>query len=220
MDKSLEEILEAVWIADEAGDSSEGSVSRCCPIDVTGEYLDTLAGHGLVVRNGDQLELTEVGRSRARGIVRRHRLAVVLFTTMLDMDADKREAIACEAEHTLLPEVEESICTLLGHPTHTPDGKSIPPGKCCAAHRTTTSTVIVNLTALKPGEKGRINYIKPKDHGRLHKLTSFGLIPGTIVELHQRSPAFCIRYEGTEIAIDRDVAEDIFVSRINCDCRE
>ena len=42
----------------------------------------------------------------------------------------------------------------------------------------------------------------------------FGLTPGTVVQLHQRSPAFCIRYEGTELALDREVAEDIFVTRI------
>ena len=38
---------------------------------------------------------------------------------------------------------------------------------------------------------------------------------GTVVEVHQTSPAFCLRYEGTELAIDRDVAEDIFVARLD-----
>jgi DtxR family Mn-dependent transcriptional regulator len=74
--------------------------------------------------------------------------------------------------------------------------------------------MIVNLTALQPGERGRITYITPKHHDRLHRLTSFGLIPGTVIELHQKRPAYCIRYEGTEIAINADIAEDIFVSRI------
>jgi len=35
-----------------------------------------------------------------------------------------------------------------------------------------------------------------------------------VVEVHQRSPAFCVRYEGTELALNRDVAEDIFVARM------
>ena len=74
--------------------------------------------------------------------------------------------------------------------------------------------MVANLTGLSPGSRGRITYIKPKDHARLHRLTSFGLTPGTMVELHQNSPAVCIRYEGTELALDQDVAEDIFVAKL------
>jgi DtxR family Mn-dependent transcriptional regulator len=43
---------------------------------------------------------------------------------------------------------------------------------------------------------------------------SFGLNPGTVVRLHQASPAFCITFEGTELAIDPDVAADVFVARM------
>lgn len=217
MDNVLEEILESIWTADEAGEASAATIQDSCPVAVNDAQLERLAQMSLLVRDGDRLRLTREGRSQARGVIRRHRLAVVLFATMLNMDADQREAVACEVEHTLLPEVEESICTLLGHPTQTPDGQPIPPGACCAALRTTADTVIVNLTALAPGDRGRITYIKPKDHERLHRLTSFGLIPGTVIDLHQRSPAFCIRFGGTELAINRDVAEDIFVSRLNTD---
>ncbi len=74
---------------------------------------------------------------------------------------------------------------------------------------------MVNLCDLAPGERGRVSYIKPKHHARLHRLTSFGLIPGTIIEVHQRSPAICVRFEGTELALDRDVAEDIFLVKTN-----
>jgi hypothetical protein len=34
------------------------------------------------------------------------------------------------------------------------------------------------------------------------------------VKLHQTYPAFCIKFEETELAIDPDVAEDIFVSKL------
>jgi len=72
--------------------------------------------------------VTYEGRCEARKVVRRHRLAKSLFASVLDLDAEKRETVACEAEHTLLPEVEEAICILLGHPTLCPDNKPIPPG--------------------------------------------------------------------------------------------
>ncbi len=215
MRPALEEILESMWCADEKGEHTLLAVRKLCPDTISDADLDVLEKRALITREGATFSLTETGREAARGVVRRHRLATVLFSTVLNLDAKKREAVACEAEHALLPEVEESICTLLGHPTENPEGKPIPPGRCCSAGQTTTSTVVVNLTMLKPGEKGRITYIKPKHHARLHRLSSFGLTPGTVVELHQRFPAFCIRYEGTEIAINKDVAEDIFVARID-----
>jgi len=213
MHKAFEEILEAAWTADEAGTRKLDDIRARCPIEIGEQDLEVLCKRGLAVRDGDTFTLTEEGQTEARGVVRRHRLAVTLFGTILDMDPDKREAIACEVEHTLLPEVEEGICTLLGHPTTSPDGKTIPPGSCCEARRTETSTAIVDLTRLGPGERGRITYIRPKHHERLHRLSSFGLTPGTVVEVHQRSPAFCIRFEGTELALDRDVAGDIFVAK-------
>ncbi len=214
IDTALEEVLEAIWKADEKNASTLEAIGQACSIALTEEDLEALHKKGLIARAGDQVLLTYEGRSEARNLVRRHRLAETLFAIVLNLDPKTQEAIACEVEHTLLLELEEGICILLGHPTHCPHGKPIPPGRCCTAKRTVASTVIVNLTELGAGERGRITYIKPKDHTRLHRLTSFGLTPGTVIKLHQCSPVFCIRYEETELALDRDVAEDIYVARM------
>ena len=215
MKREVEEFLEAIWRADEEGDTHLSAIARLCPIGVGHDDLEVLARRGLIELADDRVTLTYEGRTEARSVVRRHRLAKSLFATVLALDAETQEAIACEVEHTLLPEVEEGICTLLGHPAEAPDGKPIPPGRCCDTKRTTASTVIVNLTSLAPGERGRIAYTRPKHPARLHRLTAFGLTPGTVLTLHQRSPAFCIRYEETELALERDVAEDIFVARMD-----
>jgi len=214
MKRAIEELLEAIWKADEEQATTPDDIRRHCPMEVTDDDLELLCKRKLISREGGRVILTYQGRADARSVVRRHRLAECLFATVLDLDAAKQEEVACEVEHTLVPELEEGICTLLGHPTVCPDGKEIPSGRCCSAKRTVASTAIVNLTSLQPGDRGRISYIKPKHHDRLHRLASFGLIAGTVITLHQRSPAFCIRYEGTELAIDRDVAEDIFVARM------
>ncbi len=215
MKRMIEEILESIWKAVEQGDATLEAVQRICPDQVTSDDLQLLEKRELITREGTSLRFTPKGEEQAKSVVRRHRLAESLFATILDLDAERREAIACEVEHTLLPEVEQAICTLLGHPTICPDGKSIPPGRCCTAGRTVASTVVVNLTQMQPGTRGRITYIKPKHHQRLHRLSSFGLTAGTVIELHQTSPAYCIRFEGTELAINRDVAEDIFVARLD-----
>jgi DtxR family Mn-dependent transcriptional regulator len=133
---------------------------------------------------------------------------------VLGLPEDKADAIACDMEHALPPEMERSICTLLGHPSFSPAGKPIPPGDDCIEKLSSFDAAIVNLCDLSPGEEGRIAYIRPKNHTRLHRLTAFGIVPGVTVKLHQTYPAFCIKFEETELAIDPDVAEDIFVSKV------
>ena len=82
-----------------------------------------------------------------------------------------------KVEHSLVPEVEESICTLLGHPEFCPDGKKIPRGRCCSGKRKHIDTSVVSLKELSPGERGKITYIKPAKHSNFHQLLSFGLQP-------------------------------------------
>ena len=56
-------------------------------------------------------------------------------------------------------------------------------------------------------------YINTTSHPRLHKLISFGLTPGVSIKIHQKSPSFVISCEQTELALEKDVARDIYVWR-------
>ena len=209
--KHDEEILEAVWTAGEDGDVTVARVREVCPDEFTDKDIEDLASAGMLKLNGDELILTDAGREVARNVVRRHRLAATLMYTALGVDSEERETIACEVEHTLVPELTDGICTLLGHPRESPDGRPIPMGPCCEAHQRVVSSLVTSLADMKPGVKAKVLYIQPKNHDRMHRLTSFGITPGTVLELHQRLPTYCVHYEGTELALDRDVAEDIFV---------
>jgi len=80
--------------------------------------------------------LTPRGRERASDLIRRHRLAELLFTDTLDLPEDRIEPNACVFEHVLSPEVTDSICKLLGHPRACPHGQPIPLGACCGAGST------------------------------------------------------------------------------------
>ncbi|MBW2526656.1 MAG: FeoA domain-containing protein [Deltaproteobacteria bacterium] len=210
-----EEILEAIWVADEDGDDSAANVRDHCPEEVSDDELGELGRDDLLERDGERLRLTARGRAKARGVVRRHRLTESLLTYVLKLPQEQAHEIACHMEHILPPEMETSICTLLGHPEYSPEGKPIPPGEDCLERLESVQVQIVNLCEMKPGEQGRIAYIKPKHHRRLHRLSSFGIVPGVVVELHQRTPAYVIKFEQTELALDKDVAEDIFVRRLN-----
>lgn len=214
----LENVLEAVFMAEEVGDTTVERILRTRSEDVQIEIVendfDKLLDERMITRSGEEIALTEEGRVIARRTVRRHRLAEMLLYTMLGVDRELASEIACRVEHGIREEMLEGVCTMLGHPSSCPHGRPIPPGDCCEAGRTVVECNVMPLSELAPGERGRIVYIRPRSHQRLHRLASLGMNPGVIVELHRRSPAFCIRFEETELAIDRDVAEDIHVSKV------
>jgi DtxR family Mn-dependent transcriptional regulator len=77
--------------------------------------------------------------------------------------------------------------------------------------------IVVPLTDLAPGDQGRVAYIKPRHHQRLDRLASFGVVPGTVVQLHQRKPSCVIKIGETDLALEGEVAEEIFVRPLQND---
>lgn len=211
--REIEEVLEAVWTAEEAGDQSFDKVARRCHVPLDEGMIRELERMGyLGFRDGKSI-LTERGRNRAAEIIRRHRLAERLLADVLNMGVDETEASACEFEHALVPEVTESICTLLGHPRECPHGTPIPEGPCCREARSVIRGVAIPLTRLEVGQRSRVAYLRSGSHERLSRLLSLGISPGTMLELNQVSPAYVVRLgeEETEIALEEDVAADVFV---------
>ncbi len=211
--REIEEVLEAVWTAEEAGNPAYEEVAHRCHISIDEEMIRELESQGHLERREGTLVLTEQGRTRAAAVIRRHRLAERLLTDVLNMNVEQAEASACEYEHALVPEVTESICTLLGHPRTCPHGTPIPEGRCCREARSVIRDVAVSLTRLHVGQRGRVAYLRSGSRGRLSRLLSLGICPGALLELEQVTPAFVVRLgtEETEFALEQDVAEDIFV---------
>lgn len=104
------------------------------------------AGHGEAM-----IVFTEKGRKRAEDIIRRHRLAEILFTETLHVKDEKEVAEqACRFEHILSPEATDSICSFLHHPRTCPHGSPIPAGECClAAARAGRAETIASVSAPK-----------------------------------------------------------------------
>jgi DtxR family Mn-dependent transcriptional regulator len=132
---------------------------------------------------------------------------------VLNMSLNQAEEGACEFEHILQPQVVESICTLLGHPRECPHGAPIPEGPCCLEDKEVVDNVVVPLDRIEAGGTGKVAYIKTSSHTRLHKLISFGLTPGVTLKVHQKSPSYVISCEQTELALEEDVAREIYVWR-------
>jgi DtxR family Mn-dependent transcriptional regulator len=211
--REIEEVLEAAWTAEEAGEPGFDQIAERCHVPITEEMVHELENLGYLKTEDGNLILTESGRARAADVIRRHRLAERLLTDVLGMGVEDAEASACEYEHALVPEVTESICTLLGHPRTCPHGTPIPEGRCCQEARSVIHRVAIPLTRLTVGQRSRVAYLRSGSHERLSRLLALGISPGTLVELQQTTPAFVVRLgaEETEIALEREVADDIFV---------
>lgn len=215
MENYKEEILEAVWTAEEQGEQTLEKVQALCPkVELKAEFLDSMQESNLLRTEEGQLLFTPKGRDIARKVVRRHRLTECLMGYVLNLDPETMERVACETEHSLLPEVESSICILLGHPEYAPDGTKVPSGDCCTNGSTHIEKTIVCISECEPGERIKIAYIRSKSHERLQQLSAFGIMPGLRVRLLQKHPAYCLQFENSEIAIDREIAHDLYVWKV------
>lgn len=212
MEHYQEEILEAVWIAEERDEQRLDLIQPLCPkVELKPEHFESLQDAGLIRLEDGRIQFTPRGRDFARKIVRRHRLTECLMGYVLNLDPETMERVACETEHSLLPEVESSICILLGHPELAPDGTRVPPGECCANGSRHIEKTIVCVSECEPGERVKIAYIRSKSHELLQQLSAFGIMPGLRVRLLQKSPAYCLQFENSEIALDKEIAQNLFV---------
>jgi DtxR family transcriptional regulator, Mn-dependent transcriptional regulator len=207
----MEEVLEAVWTAREQGNSAWDQIASMAKVSLTFELVKSLLDEQLIEQKNENWDLTPRGNVLAREIIRRHRIAERLVMDVLGVDIQEAEDNACEFEHTLAVGVTDSICTLLGHPTRCPHGRDIPEGKCCQQARSDVKPLVLPLTSLGVGGTGRIAYINTRNFPRLQKLSAFGISPGVTVKLFQKSPSVVLQCEETQIALEPEIARDIYV---------
>jgi len=136
----FDHLLEQIWICGEEGKpaqveflhatGSEGKLPAE-PEEPAARVLSRMSEIRLVAMQNGEVQLTPVGSQRARDVVRRRRLAERLFKDTFSIDDSEASTQACRFEHIISPELDERICTFLGHPTTCPHGNPIPPGDCC-----------------------------------------------------------------------------------------
>jgi putative ABC transport system ATP-binding protein len=152
----VDHLLEQIWICGEEGKAAQAELLRVegpagkLPIvgaEPATRLLARMADSRLIEFNGNsnsgpvaasnnavnggEVHLTEAGSRRARDVVRRHRLAERLFTDTFASEDAEAHAQACRFEHIITPDLDQRICSFLGHPKTCPHGNPIPPGPCC-----------------------------------------------------------------------------------------
>ena len=208
-----DEILELLWTLREEGKDSRSDLLRSTEEESPEALLDELRSAGQIEISGEQIHMTRSGEDRARGIIRRHRLAEVLLHNLFELDNLQLESSACQFEHILSEPVTESVCTFLGHPPACPHGRPIPRGECCDRIRTEIQPLVTRLSDASLGTPVRIVFITPKSRKRLEKLSALGIVPGSRLRLLQRNPSFVIQIGQTTVAVDRDITDEIYVKQ-------
>jgi DtxR family Mn-dependent transcriptional regulator len=216
--QKAEELLETIFTQREEGRDDVASIlehtneahaeGKCAE-----DFLE-LEGQGLVGVDGERVWLTPLGEEKAVSVVRRHRLAERLFTDLFELSPREVESQACEFEHVLSPEATDSVCALLGHPPACPHGKPIPAGACCKTSKAQIAPVVTSLEHLPLGAVARVVFLASRAPGRVSRLLPFGVAPGSEVRLRQRSPAYVLEVGETTLALEREVAREVFVKRL------
>jgi DtxR family transcriptional regulator, Mn-dependent transcriptional regulator len=212
-DHFLEELLEALYKSQEEGRTSATSTQLNLPNEPSSSELQSFIGRGFIAASNSHLTLTPEGLAKAELLVRRHRLAERLFSEIFEFKDSALHSTSCSFEHVLDPAVTESICTMLGHPPTCPHGKRIPPGECCKDSLREMAPIVIPLKDLTAGTVAKIVFITTPYHQRLSRLVNLGVVPGGKITLVQKRPSFLLRLGGTEIAIDEQIASEIFVRK-------
>lgn len=221
----IEELLELCWTAAEDRliplDRHQLPAQLLCflphPIEPNGalqeETIDQMIQQGLLLVEGSRIELSAEGLRQAQAIVRRHRLTEVLLHNVLDVSEASMESTACQVEHILNPEVTDAVCTFLGHPPTCPHGRAIPRDRCCETSRALVEPLIVPLARLGIGEEATVAFLHTKRHAYLQRLSVLGLTSGRLLRLRQTQPALVVQIGETELALDPQAGQEIFVRR-------
>lgn len=172
--------------------------------------------------------LTEKGLKEAQKITRKHRLLESFLSNVLHIGKDKVHQEACQMEHTLSDEAEESLCRLLKHPDTCPDDdKTIPAcdlpfsncEECIQLHQKGLEQIgkrdknLVSIRDLKNGTFGKISFIRG-EHKILQRLLDMGLTPGTKIQVVKIAPMdgpVEVAVRGSKLALGKDIACNVFV---------
>jgi len=172
---------------------------------------------GLLTVEGDRhLMLTDLGRSRAVAVMRKHRLAELLLVNVIGMPYEEAHEEACRWEHVMSESVEQKVYELLGRPTRSPYGNPIPGLEDFDATLSRQPAAPERNLAF-PGLAGgvvvsRICESVQTDSDVLRQLHAAGVDPGAKVVVAQDRDEVVVARNGDSVRLPREVASRVFVA--------
>jgi DtxR family Mn-dependent transcriptional regulator len=210
-DEILEDCLQAVQrSADQGRAATAADVTAFAriPAPTAEAALRELRARGLLDSGSNGLALSEEGRRQAAAVIRRHRLSERLLTDVLGLPWDRVHDEAMRLEHSLTPEAEARLTSLLNDPDTCPHGSPIPGSDGIEAQPTRS------LDTTPAGTQVRIEQITEEEAALLRYLASLGLLPKAQLTVEEVAPfggPLLVRVGGARYAIGRDVAAKILV---------
>jgi DtxR family Mn-dependent transcriptional regulator len=212
-DESTEEYLEAIYRLEREGPgvTTSGLATELgiTPASVSG-MLKKLAGEGYIdhVARGEA-KLTQAGLAVAVRVLRRHRLAECLLTTVLGMGWDEVHNEACKLEHAISDKVEARLVAVLNDPKVCPHGHPIPPADLSDPPRPG-----VPLAQMQTGELATVYGVTEEVPEILRYLSDVGLRPGSAVNIIEKAPLggpVTVEVSGERHAISLELARMVTV---------
>jgi len=237
MQKSAQDYLKTIYSLSKNEEGIVNTTDISQKLDVTPasvtEMLKKLSEEGYIKYSPYHgSTLTEKGLKEAQKVTRKHRLLESFLSNVLRIGNDKVHQEACQMEHTLSDEAEESLCRLLNHPDTCPDdGKTIPAcdlpfsncEECVQLHKKGLEQVgkrdknLASIKDLKNGTYGKISFIRG-EHKVLQRLLDMGLTPGTQIQVIKVAPLdgpVEISVRSSKLAIGQNIACNVFVEITN-----
>lgn len=130
--KNIEDYLETIYIISEEMGLGNVRVKELakllevCP-STASEMVKKLIEMGLATKMGHgNIKLTEIGKKRAKKVLKNHRVLECLFHHYLGLDVSNIEDAICGMEHHVDEEIFNMLYEKLGKPKLCPHGKPIP----------------------------------------------------------------------------------------------
>lgn len=215
LSEATEDYLKAVWalstydrvtttaLASELGVSAASATAM----------LKKLARLGLVDHTPYRgVVLTTAGERVAVEVVRHHRLIERYLVEALGVPWDEVHDEAERWEHVLSEELEQRMDEALGFPATDPHGAPIPAHDGEVAERAS-----LRLADLQAGQRAVVAEVSDDDPELLRYLGTFGLYPGTEVEVVDAAPfdgPVTFRTGGDSHAVGREAARHVRVREV------
>lgn len=236
--RSMEDYLEAIYnLKVRSQVARVKDIARAMNVtmpSVTGA-IRSLAARGLVKHQPyESVELTDHGLTHARDIAHRHSAVKEFLTGTLGLADDVAEQEACGIEHAIAPDTLDRLLKFVefarqcsgDHPFKLddlkhylqhgayPEGAHTPPspGRYGRGHHRPTIQS-TKLSALKPGDKGRIAFVSGRGPVR-QRLLEMGVTSDTHLEVMRVAPLgdpIEIKLRGYNLSLRKAEAEHIEV---------
>ena len=185
--QSIQDYLKAIYNLSASGGSAQtGELAEAlavAPGSVSG-MLRRLAEAGLVQHAAYRgVTLTELGRSEALRVIRRHRVLETYLAQVLGWDWDAVHEEAERLEHAASDQLIDRMSDALGDPRYDPHGEPIP-----TARGDVEDLSLSPMSEVAVGAVGEVRQVRDSHPDLLRYIASLGLRIGTRFEVLEAAP--------------------------------